>query len=148
MIGLAKISQYLYKKLIPTTLPNSSAIAMIMAGINDPINNCEMPLTENHAEMVARNKAANKTIYLNIVLSQLILKGPFSINREWPLSLSEKNERNRFGSRSFLKDYDIVISLEDLVSIGSFWMTIVSNPSTNFAETFSLFNSSPNKNVR
>jgi hypothetical protein len=61
--------QFLYINDTETSLPISSAMAIAIAAIGAPINNCDIPDTENHAAHADINRPDTKMTYLNILFS-------------------------------------------------------------------------------
>ena len=72
---LGTVSQYLYRKEIPTSFPSSSALAITIADTAAPANNVPIPVTENNAAHPAITKAVNETngLKLNNLLINFLL---------------------------------------------------------------------------
>jgi len=62
LINNVDLFQYLYKKLVATNFPISSELAIVIAAIEDPLNNIPIPRILKNPEQHAMNNEDNPTI--------------------------------------------------------------------------------------
>ncbi len=58
--------QYLYRKLVATNLPISNELAIIIAAIEEPLNNIPIPIMLKNAAQLAMNNDDKPTIFSNV----------------------------------------------------------------------------------